>query len=392
MNGPGSGRNPTTPASAARNRRRMTIWSLAVVGFAVVGLLAWYIVLVWRAPQPADAKVVGDRLEVYDARGRVIWTKSEGLRLSEDYYRFEGQGGRHWYLVEDLDGDGRFEVLLIVNPITPAGGELILLRGERSHTVRGVPENREPDGLCRRQALRWSLARAVPLGARRARRRKARCGTRWVHGSQFPSVLHKLDARGRHLGAYWSDGHISSVVTGTYHNRPSLYVGATNNEFKGASLAVIDQTRPDGSSPSLDPEFRCAGCPDPSPLAFFVFPMGDVGTVQQSPPSVDPVIIDTAGQVEVHVVHAVDRPLPGIEPNHPRGVLLYTFNRDLRLIDAEVVDDYARAHQEFRRVGLLDHPLDDADQRRELFPVRRWNGRDYDLIVGSEIAGPRRSK
>lgn len=94
----------------------------------------------------------------------------------------------------------------------------------------------------------------------------------FIHDRWFPTLVRQLDSSGRVLSEYWSNGDVDYVTTGTRRGRPVTLVAGTNNEHRGASLAIFDGTSVQGSAPAVKADYTCRDCPAGHPLAFVVFP------------------------------------------------------------------------------------------------------------------------
>jgi hypothetical protein len=54
----------------------------------------------------------------------------------------------------------------------------------------------------------------------------------------------------------------------------------------------------------------------------------------------------------------------------------YTLGPDGSLLGAEISRELQASHEQLERAGALDHPFGPRDVR-EMFPVRRWDGRRF---------------
>jgi hypothetical protein len=190
----------------------------------------------------------------------------------------------------------------------------------------------------------------------------------FVHGMEFPTLLVELDAKGRVVSEYWSNGYVNSVDEGTWGNTAAVLVGAANNETHGASLAVFERDHVSGSAPAVDPDYRCVDCPKgDGPVAYLLFPRRCVGRVQEGNATVTETWTDAGGRLHVSVTEW--SPLP----SRPAGNVFYWLGPDLVPERAEVSAEFRMIHQQMERAGLLDHSFGPADEA-PLFPVRRWNG------------------
>jgi len=281
-------------------------------------------------------------------------------------------------VVADLDGDGSREVSVALRAKDESAVDAIHVfeaDGRARFTV-------SPDVAAtfgdRAYAGPWAAHRVFVTGSGRQRMLWAV----FVHRPLFPSLVQGLDAQGHVRSTYWSNGHVEFVGEAMRGGRPVVLVGAGDNEHKGASLAVFDGRRPDGSAQAVNPKYRCTTCPAGGPDEFIVFPracwqrLGLGGEL----PGTRRAWVDTSGRLNARI-DAGHLPVVGFEsPVVP--LLYYALDPDLREAGVEVDQSYLLVHRELQRKGTLDHPFNDAD-RRDLLTVLRWeNGRFVRLRRG----------
>lgn len=283
----------------------------------------------------------------------------------------------HRVLVEDLDGDAHREVVLAMEDERSDRGAVICFdaRGRERWTRR--PDRAAEFGHGRMAAPWVPLFVTVTRGVESA----ASLWVSWANRPYFGAFVERLDlATGEPTAVYWSAGYIAHVSRGTVDGRQVLFVGAGNNEFKAASLAVYDIQTSAGAPPASNPRYACTDCPQGRPLAFLVFPKTSLGRELLTDAGiiyVDNVMQDAAGQLRVVV-----RQGPGV-PSLSASVL-YRFDRNLRLTGAETLTDYQGVRRQLEREGRLPPSATPGDEQ-ELFPVLSWEGRKF-----VEIAGPQK--
>ena len=347
--------------------------ALVIGAAAVVGLVA----LGWvfarfsgtRTPprpstvgQPASWRMANESLAVFDSGGAMLFEHPFGFAVpsstSSDTVR-AGDGSPP-VLIADIDGDGRNEVLVKTNAVERANRRLHCLEADgRTRFVH------QPTGTRRfgddEYAEPWVVHRVFvtrgPSGSRRL----------WVvftHNLWFPSVLQELDPHGAVRQEYWSNGFIELVAETSWNGRPVVLVGGTNNDFRAASLAVFPPDGVTGSAPAARPAYACRNCPAGGPEEFFLFP--SLCATRRS---------GQAGVLEAWVEHG-DRIRVTVMQGCRGGDLLHPGSRGFRprRRDLPRVPGPARARSSGR--VLLDHPFGPSDDR-DMFPVRRWDGRRF---------------
>ena len=363
-----------TPDDGARRAgRRLGGYrpALAIGTTAVVGLVAlgWVFARFSGSPaaprpsaagQPAAWRMANESLTVFDSSGAMLFEHRLGFALpnsaSSDTWR--AGDGPPPVLINDIDGDGRNEVLVKANAAERANRRLYCLEADgRTRFVHqptgtrlfGDDEYAEP----------WLVSRVFltrgPGGSRRL----------WVvstHNLWFPSVVQELDPQGAVRQEYWSNGFITLVAETSWNGRPVVLVGGTNNDFRAASLAVFPPDSVTGSAPAARPAYACRNCPAGGPGEVFLFP--SLCATRRS---------GQAGVLEAWVEHG-DR--IRVTVMQASGATYYTLGPEGSVLGAEISREFQAQHVLLERQGVLDHPFGPIDDR-EMFPVVRWDGRRF---------------
>jgi hypothetical protein len=350
------------PSAGSSHVSRIAVrWSASLIALlllsAAIARGAWW---KWgrspatEAAEPHSVQVVDKKIVVLDAAGRALWTHQFDDALSS---------GTERQRVVDLNADGHNEVLAVSGVATVAPGSVTLhcfdykgglLWTHRQQTARTFgSEVYKPPFPVERLFVTDS-----PDGRKFV----------WVsspHIPWFPTVLHKLDSAGAVRGEYWSNGWITWLETAQWDGRRVVLVGARNNEFESASLALLDESEPSGSAPAADPRYKCRDCPAGSPLAFVVFPKpARLAQLSGSAP-VKSVQTDVNGSVVAWVDYAADF--------YGSALVFFTLDRQLRPVRVDAADTFETACLELARRGSIPRfaPREGLEQLRS---VRWWNG------------------
>jgi hypothetical protein len=327
--------------------------------------------------QPAEWCVEDDRLKVFDESHAPIREKHFPEGLNEDAYVFpSGRPSYRKVIVDDLDNDGDREVLF-------AGAGL-------------GGQNRGPHVFNRDGATRFVHlpAPAVHFGATpyepywtafnvfvtRDARGTPSIWPVFIHGAWFPTLVQQIDPRGTVRSEYWSNGYVHFVGSDTWRGRPVMLVGGTDNEHKGASLAIFDGSRVQGSAPAVKAEYTCTDCQPGHPLAFVVFPRTCVLARLDGQPFVDKAWIDSRDRIVVMVGQG-DTTVAG---QHQRAMVYYTLGPDLTPEQVELTREYGLGHTALERQGKLDHALGPADEK-DFFPLLRWDGDRFTPLAAAVV-------
>ncbi|HYN04236.1 MAG TPA: hypothetical protein VE359_17435 [Vicinamibacteria bacterium] len=362
-----------TPDEGARPAGRRLGYRLALVigATAVVGLVAvgWVFARFSGSPttprrsaagQPAAWRMANESLTVFDSSGATLFEHPFGFAVpsSSSSDTVHAGDGSPPVLIADIDEDGRNEVLVKANARERANRRLYCLEADgRTRFVH------QPTGTRRfgddEYAEPWVIHRVFltrgPSGSRRL----------WVvftHNLWFPSVLQELDPHGAVRQEYWSNGFIELVAETSWNGRPVVLVGGTNNDFRAASLAVFPPDGVTGSAPAARPAYACRNCPAGGPGEVFLFP--SLCATRRN---------GQAGVLEAWVEHGDRIRVTVIQDG---GATYYTLGPGGSVLGAEISRELQSQHALLERQGVLDHPFGPTDDR-EMFPVRRWDGRRF---------------
>jgi len=381
------------PAGPVRLRQRRALaLAAALAAASVLGGFGYAMVLrLWVAPravtgmasnptargsgEPVSLRAEFDTLVALDASGTELWRHVFGFQLSDALYGPGRLMPQTSIGIVDIDGNGHRDVLVSTWPQDPNDiGRLALWAFNTNGTVRWSYQ------LDARTAMqfgaerfggpwridKWFVTAAPENPSRRAL---------WVtshHSLMFPSALQRLDpTTGAPMSTYWSNGYIQTLSLATIGDRACLLVGASNNETRGGSLAILDASRPVGAAPSALPKYRCTTCPAGEPLAFVVFPKPRPFATMDIPSAVFQLQRTTDGFV-VGVRHASGTDTLAAD-------VYYWLDDRFQPRTIDVGDGYALVYQALVRQKAIPDggPILLADQTPDFAPVLRWSGSRY---------------
>lgn len=375
----GQGPRAATPHRAGWIAAIAAVTVLAAAGWAASRAHWWP----WARVSPVRAQVEGNALVAYDGAGKALWRYAEfPFRLTPGLYERQRRDGRDPIVVDDIDGDGRQEVLFAAEP-EQAGGQSAFYCFNASGSVRfthqpGARVAFGPLPCAPPYRLMWFTVYGDPGRAHRL-------WLVWSHAVEFPTVVEEMNPAGKVLGHYWSNGQVDVLAEATLGGRPVALVGAVSNETHGASLAVLDRRDPTATAPAENEHYRCAGCPPAAPLAFVVFPALDATMAIRSYAVPRRLTVDDDGRISAVLFHDTTAVVPEAE-SYEQSESLYVLDRDFRVVNAELGQGYGAIHRRFEAKGFLTHAFGSAADANLLWPVRRWNpGRNrFDLVTGPE--------
>ncbi len=322
---------------------------------------------------PVGAAFEGHVLRAWGQDGRPIWTARieapNDVRL--DTRRPIGVDNPFRRIaVEDLDGDGRNEVLLLTTLAAGSGDSLRVLNADGSQRFTHVPGRPVTYGAKPYQGFNSYGIHVIPNADGPPTLFLIAANVPW-----FPSVLEEISPNGEIRSEYWSNGHIFSVRPATLRGRALLLVGAYNNERRGGSLAVLDRHRPGGTAPAENPNYRCTNCAEGDPVEFLVFPATDLLNEATSSQG-SAVVVDARVTGEAELVVSV-RQASGLVPGETipaDGSITYTLSAEtLGLRQFLPGWGFLSIHNAFQRARRLNHPFGAKDEA-ELAGIVRWRG------------------
>jgi hypothetical protein len=356
---------PAAPPPTAPRFRATAAFGLSV-GLLGAGALMLRLGIpaasVGARPAVANAEVLNGSLRALDHEGRVLWTHRFEVPLEGSFPRSRSTTNSASKLrLVDLDGDGTDEVVLhaALDPTGPATTYVFDATGTLRFQRR--PGRPVTFGSKRMQSFSSLDTYSIPHPDG-----KSQLFVTGNHRAEFGSVLERVDAQGRVLSEYWSNGFITDVKPVTLDGRRFLAVGAFNNEWLGASVALLTMENPSGRAPAANPEFLCTDCPGADPLAFVVFPQSDVLaelTGGQGAAWIWDMQFDEPGHWRVNVRHGELTPL-GQTDQHI-AMVSYTLNaRGFSVEDVYPGPGFVAIHKDLSRAGRLAHTFGTEDSER----------------------------
>jgi hypothetical protein len=350
-----------------RSRRTTYVLSGVAVLFAVVaisGFAMWWL----RPPAlPASAALEGSALVVRDLAQREIWRQSFDFEFGRAAYETpRSDDGTDRVLVTDLDRDGRNEVVFgISSKVKDSPQGIRVFNGdgtlrfavEPNPTIRfGTEDFAGP----------WSLFRMFVLDNPDGTRS---LWAAFIHGLWFPTLVIEIDEGGTTKSQYWSNGYVHRVAVARWKGQPVVLVGATNNDSRGASLAIFDYGKVGGAAPAVIDEFKCKNCPPGGPREFLIFPRRCLALAVNGQAVVTEAWIDDHDRLYTFAAEGT------IGTNALAGGVWYTVNHDLSVASAEIPITVGPVHRSLEQQGRIDHPFTLRGDHGEpaLTHVLRWD-------------------
>ncbi len=332
------------------------------------------------AGQPAHWRVDDDTLVVFDAAMRELWRYPFDADIDERAYQQAALTAFvRAVIIEDLDGDGSREVLFRVISTRQDRQEFLVFNADGARRFAHVPTS----GLTFGDEEFVAPWRAHGMAVTRSADGAKHVWVAFTHHLWFPTRLVQFDARGDVVGQYVSNGFVSSVDVGQWHGRPAVFVGAANNEHRGASLAIFSGTTVHGTAPAAVRKYACTrGCDPDVPDAFIVFPGSCLIALEGGAADIYRAWEDGTRRVIV-MVRQARGPYPG-EVGQAVVSNYYEIAADLASASVEVSREFDLMHAHARSQRRIDHDLGERD-RQHLLPVQRWEAGRYVAMAAGDM-------
>lgn len=369
---------PPTPADPPPSPvgTRLRRAGLAVAGVVAIAAAAAAVTSITRGARvPADVRVENHVLRVYDDRGAFLWEHAFDFPLSDDPAALETRRRYPSTVVDDIDGDGSREVVVATNADAVPGSGLFCF--EANGTLRFAHRLQPHVSFGNVPSAGPWFPLVMTIAGDGEKQKSIWLSS--VDYNQFPTVVQKVDPRGRVVGEFWHPGNLLTLVPTTLAGRDVMVLTGASNEFFGAAVAIVDRRNPTGTGPALRDKYRCQGCPASGPLEYLVFPGTELERLQEL--SSGPVWVDrgTRGEFKFVVSHHFAFNLFARGSDLGWGDTHYLFGPDLRPLTAQHQPGYRVLHDEAHRRGILDHAYGPADEAN-VWPVLRWDGHAFEEV------------
>lgn len=362
------------PTRSARLHSRTIFAAVSLIGIIALVLTA-AIRTTARPAQPSRATVEPEYLHVFDSEGNTLFSKHIPYLRKEDFVgAITGKPG-NWAQFADLDGDGAIEVIFLgfSGEFSPEMS-VFVFNADGTERFRLRPQDRIAFGT-QNFAGPWRPHRVLiaPNGDNGPSLFVA-----FIGPLEFPTLVTETDANGRRLAEYWSNGHVHTIRIIPWRGRPMLFVGATHNDSRGASLAIFHDGKLSGSAPAVQAEYRCNGCGPGGPSEFLLFPRRQLALKLRGQSAVQDLRVLDNDTLHVNV---------GEGAMNPDGLfgysVWYALDSGLTLANALFPSGVVAYHEELFAKGALPARFG-PDDEQAVFPVQRWaDGRFVPIRSGT---------
>ncbi len=333
---------------------RGPIW-LAVIPVVIIGVLLLTVFAGksgkggMGSPQPYAFKIERSELIVLDNQGAVLWRYDTLLPdlLDNDSYQThfpcrKGIGDNErklpWVKIEDIDSDGRTEVLFTIHTYNETAELGLYCFDHRGRILWTYEPGREMTFGTRHFSGDYALDAVEVISTNPAGQKKILILAR--HIPNFPSYLAILSPEGKTLGEYWNAGRFSdyALIDIDDDGYPALHVSGTNNEYGRGFLATLDIDHVWGCSPQTA-EFQAAGLKPGAELFYILFPRTVVDQLEFAPREV----LGFVDKLKNKGIYAI--------PTSSR--IIFEFNRAMEIDSVSLSDTFREKYRKYQEEGRV---------------------------------------
>jgi hypothetical protein len=339
-------------------------WYSAVATLIIIALAAWAI---GEQPalhgQPAQFRVEFQTLAVMDNTHNELWRHTFSDPLEPHAY--EGGLGPLRITFADVDGDSRIETLFSYysNKYETEGVPLYCFSDTGRIKWKYIPGRTISDSRRAYAGPYIVTALAIADLGGSAGRVIALANRDAVY---YPSQFVILDSRGKPKGEYWHSGHLDNMAFADLDGdgTKEILLSGVNNGYGAAALAVLNARDFTGASfQGQGSDHQILRLPLHKERAFVLFPRSCINRELGSYNMAREIFIGD-GQIRVHVQEANETGGAG-------EFVIYTLDRQLNCIHAEVSDSFAASHRRLHALSILNHNLTEGEMHELCRGVRR---------------------
>jgi hypothetical protein len=325
--------------------------ALCIVAYISVRVLAAH-------DEPKVGRLDGSTLGIMDAEGKELWRKTFPEGFGPDWFYAQGLAARIWF--GDLEGKGHTSVLFVyssaASSMSSHSSTLICYSDRGKEKWRWTPGRELPE-------LEGSPAtfKTFALGVLKAtEKRPPRIVVSSGHDIWWPNQIAILDSNGKTISEYWHSGRLDYMALADLDGdgRQEIVATGINNDYRQATLVVLDPDRVFGASTEVRPAFQIHGMGGAQERLRLLFPRSDLNEAlfsynQAMEPTVE------HGSIRLTVRECI---VP-LNTNGSIGCpIWYEFDKSLHLVSAYPGEEFRSSHARFYQNGKGAHPFSSEEQ------------------------------
>lgn len=383
-----NGRNvPPAQAVQPRKKWRYLKYFIGILIIAAVIFTAvFFLVLSKEYPQPADFKIINSELIILDQDNRELWRYDTGVRnlMPEDVYRKHFQYRKlaratsirlPRILIQDLNSDGKNEVLYCVAREDQSGGAMLFLFDSKGKQLWEFRPGKEIKFGSKNYSNDYRIFGVDVYNLDNEEDPEIIIIS--LQCPYFPSQLVVLSLEGQVLGEYWNSGHIADLVCKDLDGDgiKEIIVGGVNNEFEEGFIAVFDSRDVQGSSPQQKDHYISRSLKPPSMKYYIRFPRTDVDILKNEYEFCSQLRLLDNGNISVTM---------------RESYLIFEFNPNFELVDIDLTVNFQFMHRQAVREGKIASTLNKEYKQKLISGLLYYNGKEW-TSKHSRVKGKRTS-
>ncbi len=359
-------------------KRHQTAIALCSSALVILLLGCYFLLVADFDDNPAEIRMENNYYHVLNRNGKELWRQMIGTEERPFFWYPSEMNYRNMFYIDDLDSDGRNEVLL-----TSFGDK------------KGVSDKLycyNHDG-----SLRWSISLGKPTIYNEGKYPDDvysvsdiwagifdSSGSKKIltisHTNHYSTFVNILNTRGSiqgeylHIGTIWNMG----VIWNREMNKYYILLAGTHNGFHSPVVILLDPANINGVSLQENSHrLLSPSLPQAQEVCYVRFPPSAVRQYIQAP--VNPyAILHSYYGTKIKVI-TTELPRNILKDIHIEGdaVLLYSFNESLQPQYVNTSTSYDDVHDLLRRRGDITVPLDSAYKRQLLSRLEFWDGEKF---------------
>jgi len=235
---------------------------------------------------PHGFRIEGPELVILSVNGKTLWRHMSGsTNLAREKYRSSKPQERwvwedkEWTLprliIDDLDGDGRVEILFNALTDDSRSEGSVLCLNHRGKTLWEFESGRPLEFGTTRFSGDFNVRGFDAIDLDGDGRKEILVIAHQLH--RFPTRLSILDAEGKSIGDYWHSGQLADFIAADLDGdgRKEILTFGTNNEYGEGVVIVLDPADMRGCSPQSEERFRWKDVEPGSELHYIRLPRPD---------------------------------------------------------------------------------------------------------------------